>query len=82
MHEEELRDTPNKLIHIGRPLEFDGEEFCRQLEHLYEAANQDSETIRLEVQKIVPTYQVEGVPRRSGDQDGRKEPGWHSRTDI
>lgn len=66
MHEEELRDTPNKLIHIGRPLEFDGEEFCRQLEHLYEVANQDSETIRLEVQKIVPTYQVAGAPRPSG----------------
>ncbi len=76
MHEEELRDTPNKLIHIGRPLEFDGEEFCRQLEHLYEAANQDSETIRLEVQKIVPTYQVEGVPRRSGGS------GWSQRAGL
>ncbi len=89
MHEEELRDTPNKLIHIGRPLEFDEEEFCRQLAHLYEVANRDSEAIRQEVQKIVPTYQVPekagqdcldkniGAGSRDGDESTIFSAGYH-----
>lgn len=56
MKEEGLQDTPNKLIHIGRPIEFDAEIFCNQLENLYEIANQDSEKIRNVVQQIVSTY--------------------------
>lgn len=60
MREEGLQDTPNKLIHIGRPIEFDEEEFCRQLVHLYQVANRDSEMIRQEVKKIVPTYHYDG----------------------
>lgn len=56
MKEEGLQDTPNKLIHIGRPIEFDAEMFCNQLEILYEIANQDSEKIRNVVQQIVSTY--------------------------
>ncbi len=58
MDEEGLQDTPNKLIHIGKPIAFDMEEFCVQLDRLYEVANLDSEEIRGEVKKIVPTYQV------------------------
>ncbi len=58
MDEEGLQDTPNKLIHIGKPIAFDMEEFCVQLDRLYEVANLDSEAIRGEVKKIVPTYQV------------------------
>ena len=57
MDEEGLQETPNKLIHIGKPIEFDMEEFVKQLERLYEVANLDSEAIRGEVKKIVPTYQ-------------------------
>lgn len=56
MGEEGLQDTPNKLIHIGRPIEFNDEEFERQLKGLYAAANLDIENIRDLVQKIVPTY--------------------------
>jgi FlaA1/EpsC-like NDP-sugar epimerase len=58
MDEEGLQDTPNKLIHIGKPIAFDMEEFCVQLDRLYKVANLDSEAIRGEVKKIVPTYQV------------------------
>ncbi len=58
MDEEGLQDTPNKLIHIGKPIAFDMEEFCVQLDRLYEVANLDSEAIRGEVKNIVPTYQV------------------------
>ena len=57
MDEEGLQDTPNKLIHIGKPIEFDMEKFKGQLERLYEVANMDSEAIRDAVREIVPTYQ-------------------------
>ena len=57
MDEEGLQETPNKLIHIGKPIEFDMEEFVKQLERLYEVANLDSEAIWGEVKRIVPTYQ-------------------------
>ena len=61
MHEEGLQDTPNKLIHIGKPIEFDMDEFSRQLDRLYEVANLDSEVIRDAVKRIVPTYQPMGI---------------------
>ena len=57
MDEEGMQDTPNKLIHIGKPIEFDMEKFKGQLERLYEVANMDSEAIRDAVREIVPTYQ-------------------------
>ncbi len=57
MDEEGMQDTPNKLIHIGKPIAFDTKEFSEQLDRLYEVANLDSEAIRGEVKKIVPTYQ-------------------------
>ena len=56
MREEGLQDTPNKLIHIGRPIEFDEEEFDEQLKELYDIAYQDTERIREVVCKMVPTY--------------------------
>lgn len=58
MNEEGMQDTPNKLIHIGKPIEFDEEEFQKQLDELYEIANQDSDHIKEAVQKIVPTYVI------------------------
>lgn len=63
MDEEGLQDTPNKLIHIGKPIEFDMEKFKGQLERLYEVANMDSEAIRDAVREIVPTYQVNQVKK-------------------
>ena len=56
MEEEGLLDTPNRLIHIGKPIEFDQKEFERKLEELYETANQDTEEIRGKVKEIVSTY--------------------------
>ena len=56
MNEEGLKETANKMIFIGKPIEFDEEEFRRQLELLeQEAVNEDGD-IRKEVMKIVPTY--------------------------
>ena len=56
MNEEGLKETANKRIFIGKPIEFDEEEFRRQLDLLeQEAVNEDGD-IRKEVMKIVPTY--------------------------
>ncbi len=56
MNEEGLKETANKMIFIGKPIEFDEEEFRRQLDILeQEAVNEDGD-IRTEVMKIVPTY--------------------------
>lgn len=61
MDEEGLQDTPNKLIHIGKPIDFDMDYFAHQLDELYEIANRDSDSIRDVVKMIVPTY-VKPVP--------------------
>ncbi len=58
MSEEGLQDTDNKRIHIGKPIEFDEEEFRRQLEKLDKLSREDDPHIKEEVQKIVPTYVI------------------------
>ena len=55
------RDTPNQLIHVGRPIEFDGEKLRERLEELYETANRDENgRIREMVKELVPTYRPQG----------------------
>ena len=61
MNEEGMQDTPNKLIHIGKPIEFDMERFEGQLEELYVTANEDGDGIREDVMRIVTTYHPAGV---------------------
>ena len=56
MSEEGLQDTENKLIYIGKPIEFDEALFRKQLDELASIANKDSVDIREKVQEIVPTY--------------------------
>lgn len=56
MKEEGLQDTRNKLIHIGKPIEFDKEHFFDNLESLKEAAYEESPDIKLLVQRVAPTY--------------------------
>lgn len=58
MSEEGLQDTANKLIHIGHPIQFDEEEFRRQLEILDKLSREDSSQIKEAVQKVVPTYVI------------------------
>ena len=61
MSEEGMQDTPNKLIHIGKPIEFDMERFEGQLEELYVTANKDGDGIREDVMRIVGTYHPVGA---------------------
>ena len=56
MSEEGMQETPNKLIHIGKPIEFDMERFEEQLKKLHEVASQDGDTIRSEVMKLVKSH--------------------------
>lgn len=57
MSEEGLQQTKNKLIFIGKPIEFDEEEFLKQLGELEEAVLEERENIKEMVEQIVPTYQ-------------------------
>ena len=61
MNEDGMQETPNKLIHIGKPIEFDMERFEEQLEELYSVANQDGDGIREDVMRIVNTYHPAGA---------------------
>ncbi len=57
MGEEGLKQTDNKLIYIGRPIEFDEEEFKGNLKELKKMCEQDDVDIRSYVSRIVTTYQ-------------------------
>lgn len=57
MEEEGLRETANKLIHIGKPIEFNKNNFEQQLEELRLAVLSDNNDVREVVKKIVSTYQ-------------------------
>ena len=56
MNEEGLKGTENDLIHIGKPLEFDYNEFEESLERLKKAAEDTPEKVKDEVANIVKTY--------------------------
>ena len=56
MNEEGLTDTENKLIHVGRPIEFDESLFYVQLDRLKRAVEDECEDVRPLIQEIVPTY--------------------------
>ena len=56
MDEEGLKKTANKMIFIGKPIDFDTEVFEKQLEELILHAKQEDKDIRKEIKDIVPTY--------------------------
>ena len=61
MDEEGLADTENKLIHIGKPIDFDEENFMQKLEELKEVCMLEPVEIRKLIKDIVPTYSVKKV---------------------
>ncbi|MBO6174961.1 MAG: polysaccharide biosynthesis protein [Lachnospira sp.] len=62
MNEEGMQDTDNKLIHIGRPIEFDKEHFYEKLEELKEMAYaEDSADIRKKIMEVVDTYHPQNL---------------------
>ena len=56
MSEEGLQSTENKLIHIGKPIDFDEEQFLKNLQELKVLAEQDTDQIREKVKEMVTTY--------------------------
>ena len=60
MAEEGLMTTPNKLIHIGKPIPFDEDAFLAGLRPLMEAAYANDENIRNLVKGAVSTYHPAG----------------------
>ncbi len=58
MDEEGLKETPNKLIHIGRPIKIE-DDFLEKLDKLIKAAYENKDDIKDKVAEIVTTYTVD-----------------------
>ena len=56
MDEEGMTDTPNKLIHIGHPIDVDEDKLSYALYVLESAAERETDDMRLIVESVVPTY--------------------------
>ena len=59
MNEEGLKETANKMIYIGKPIEYDDALFEKQLEELRVASLDETNDIRAIVKSIVSTYNYE-----------------------
>ncbi|OYO94820.1 hypothetical protein CG709_12300, partial [Lachnotalea glycerini] len=57
--EEGLQETDNQLIHIGKPIDMNEENFLKQLEELNNYVAEEPDDIREWVQRIVPTYSIQ-----------------------
>lgn len=65
MAEEGMQDTDNKLIHIGKPIEFEKKDFEKRLEILKETAySEDAAAVKVLVKEFVPTYKPNGNSNR------------------
>ena len=64
MDEEGMKSTPNKLIHIGRPIRMNYEKFMKDLDELIKASYKNNDDIKDMVAKIVPTYTVDKGNRK------------------
>ena len=70
MDEEGMKDTPNKLIHIGHPIEMDDELFLQQIYRLDQVSKQEVEPMEMKrvVSEVVTTYKpdLEHVDQAQG----------------
>ncbi|BBF44250.1 UDP-N-acetylglucosamine 4,6-dehydratase [Lachnospiraceae bacterium KM106-2] len=57
MDEEGLKETNNKMIHIGKPIEFNEELFFEKLDDLYKSVYSECDNVRELIKEMVPTYQ-------------------------
>ena len=56
MAEEGLQKTENELIHIGKPIPFEVDEFLSQLDQLMLASYSNKRDVREYISRIVKTY--------------------------
>lgn len=64
MDEEGLKETPNKLIHIGKPIEMNEKKFLNDLEKLIEYSYKNNKDIKERIAKIVSTYKIDNQNKR------------------
>ena len=56
-----MKTTPNQLIHIGKPIRFDADEFLAELQNMVQVIYDGREDmVRELVMKIVGTYRPAG----------------------
>lgn len=60
METEGLRTTPNKLINICNPTDFDADELFNNIEELMHICYEEPDKVKEVVEKIVPTYHPAG----------------------
>lgn len=58
MEEEGMQSTPNKLIYIGKPIEFDEKQLYQMLNYMQKYKNDENVNMRESVKQIVPTYVI------------------------
>ena len=63
MEEEGLQDTPNHMIHIGKPIELDEDSFFEDLKELKEEVYEEKNEIKEFVKKMVPTYNYKNIKK-------------------
>ncbi|XME01460.1 polysaccharide biosynthesis protein [Lachnospiraceae bacterium C1.1] len=56
MKEEGMQDTANKLIHIGKPIEFDEDDFYEKLHELNVESKKEQADVGKWIKELVPTY--------------------------
>lgn len=69
MAEEGMKTTPNKLIHIGKPIDFDTDKFLDQMEELTLASYGNRSDIRDIVESMVNTYHPADEKDKSVEED-------------
>ena len=67
MSEEGLEATDNSLIHIGKPIEMDEENFLEILDKMKDTMYDERNDIRELVKNIVPTYMPDNAPHSKYD---------------
>ena len=58
MAEEGLEDTENALIHIGKPIDFDADEFMIKLKELADYVVNEPSDIKQKVAEMLPAYRL------------------------
>jgi FlaA1/EpsC-like NDP-sugar epimerase len=61
MDEEGLQSTANNRIHIGKPIDFDEDEFINELAKLSDYVQGEPDDIKRYVKNLVPTYSPKGL---------------------
>ena len=72
MKEEGMQETANKLIHIGKPIEFDEKDFFEKLERLSIESKKETVDVRTWIQELVPTYRFTPGVYTPGESEDEK----------